>query len=92
MEKAERFDVIQKMTSDFPQEDLKIMLILLESKILIKKPQSCTAIIGMRIIQTDDFKRAFKKLPQAIQRLSDSRGFLLTDWRSPRLHIKRIKP
>ncbi|MEK7629322.1 MAG: hypothetical protein AAB394_02240 [Patescibacteria group bacterium] len=23
VEKAERFDVIQKMTSDFPQEDLK---------------------------------------------------------------------
>ncbi|MEK7629321.1 MAG: hypothetical protein AAB394_02235 [Patescibacteria group bacterium] len=46
----------------------------------------------MRIIQTDDFKRAFKKLPQAIQRLYQiQEDFFLTDWRSPRLHIKKNK-
>jgi len=46
----------------------------------------------MEIIRTDDFERAFRKLPRDIQRLYQVQEtrFKLS-WRDSRLHIKKIK-
>ncbi len=46
----------------------------------------------MEIIPTDDFKRAFLKLPKEIQRLYGiQEDRFRADWRDPRLHVKKIK-
>ncbi|MBI2514680.1 hypothetical protein HYV91_00605 [Candidatus Wolfebacteria bacterium] len=46
----------------------------------------------MKIIRTDDFERAFQKLPKEIQRiyfLQEKR--FGANWRDPRLHIKKVQ-
>ncbi len=46
----------------------------------------------MEIIETSDFKKALSKLQNDIQRLYSiqARRFA-TDWKDPRLHVKKIK-
>ena len=46
----------------------------------------------MKIIHTNDFIRAFGKLPKEVKRLYvvQERRFK-DDWRDPRLHIKKVK-
>lgn len=46
----------------------------------------------MEIIKTDDFNRAFQKLPKEIQRLYTVQESRLRDnWRDPRLHMKKMR-
>ncbi len=46
----------------------------------------------MEIIQTDDFKKSFAKLPQEIKRLyAVQENIFKKNWRDPRLHIKSVK-
>ncbi|MBU4298584.1 hypothetical protein KJ636_00890 [Patescibacteria group bacterium] len=46
----------------------------------------------MRIIKTDDFNRAFKKLPKEIQHLYNiQEERFKRDLRDPRLHVKKVK-
>ncbi len=46
----------------------------------------------MIIIETDDFDRAFKKLPKNTQRLySVQRNRFKENWRDSRLHIKKVE-
>ncbi|MBT9168442.1 MAG: hypothetical protein DDT19_01787 [Syntrophomonadaceae bacterium] len=46
----------------------------------------------MEIIKTDDFNRAFKKLPKEIQHLYDiQEERFKIDSRDPRLHIKKVR-
>ena len=46
----------------------------------------------MEIIKTDDFLKAFQKLPSEIQRLAPIQENRFRDnWRDPRLHIKKIR-
>lgn len=46
----------------------------------------------MEIIKTDDFKRAFNKLPKDIKRLYDiQEERFRKDSRDPRLHIKKVR-
>lgn len=46
----------------------------------------------MEIIQTDDFRRAFKRLQKYIQRLYERQEKRFrSNWRDPRLHVKKIK-
>ena len=46
----------------------------------------------MIIIETDDFDRAFKKLPKNTQRLySIQRNRFQENWRDSRLHIKKVE-
>jgi len=46
----------------------------------------------MEIIKTDDFKRAFKKLPKEIKRLYDiQEKHFKENWRDSRLHIKKVR-
>ncbi|MBU3965573.1 hypothetical protein KKG29_04050 [Patescibacteria group bacterium] len=46
----------------------------------------------MRIIKTDDFSRAFKKLPKEIQHFYNvQEERFKKDSRDPRLHIKKVK-
>jgi len=46
----------------------------------------------MTIVKTEDFERAFKKLPIEIQRLySKQENIFKENWHDPRLHIKKVK-
>jgi len=46
----------------------------------------------MEIIKTDDFSRAFKRLPGETQRLcAIQEKRFRQDWRDSRLHIKKIR-
>ncbi|OQX52844.1 MAG: hypothetical protein B5M48_04605 [Candidatus Omnitrophica bacterium 4484_213] len=46
----------------------------------------------MEIIETSDFKRAFKKLPKDIQRLYDiQKKRFRENWWDSRLHIKKVR-
>ncbi len=46
----------------------------------------------MEIIETSDFKRAFKKLPKEIQELYNTQEKRFKEnWRDSRLHVKKIR-
>ena len=46
----------------------------------------------MKIVRTDDFERAFTKLPSHIKRLYRTQAERFGhDWRDPRLHIKKVR-
>ena len=46
----------------------------------------------MEVIQTDEFQRAFRKLPKEIRRLyARQEERFRADWRDPRLHVKKVK-
>lgn len=46
----------------------------------------------MNIIKTDDFERAFNRLPREIQRLYITQVKRFEEnWRDPRLHIKKVR-
>lgn len=46
----------------------------------------------MEVIKTDDFNRAFKKLPKEIQRLYTVQEKRFNkNWRDARLHIKKVR-
>ena len=46
----------------------------------------------MKIIKTEDFTRAFDKLPKEIERLYQIQEERFKEnWRDPRLHIKKVK-
>lgn len=46
----------------------------------------------MKIIKTDDFERAFRKLPKEVQHLyfTQEKRFQ-ENWHDPRLHIKKVR-
>ena len=46
----------------------------------------------MEIIQTTDFRRALRNLPQEIRRLYERQEERLrSNWDDPRLHVKKVK-
>jgi len=46
----------------------------------------------MEIIQTADFRRALRNLPQDIRRLYERQEERFrSDWHDPRLHVKKVK-
>ena len=46
----------------------------------------------MEVIQTDEFQRAFRKLPKEIRRLyARQEERFRADWWDPRLHVKKVK-
>ncbi|MEK7649152.1 MAG: hypothetical protein AAB400_04560 [Patescibacteria group bacterium] len=45
----------------------------------------------MEIIHTDDFERAFRKLPSEIKEFNATQeGRFIRNWLDPRLHIKKL--
>lgn len=46
----------------------------------------------MNVIKTNDFERAFNRLPREIQRLYTKQVKRFEEnWRDPRLHIKKVR-
>lgn len=46
----------------------------------------------MKVVKTEEFEKAFKKLPNEIQKLyTIQEQRFLDDWRDARLHVKKIQ-